>query len=67
MCLPPGIEMKLRNNKVRRLKKSSHGLEQSPRAWFGCFGKIITSYRYQQSQSDHTIFYNTLRIIKLLF
>ena len=41
-----------------RLRKSLHGLKQSPRAWFGKFEKAFKGYSYQQSQADHTMFYN---------
>ena len=34
-----------------------YGLKQSLRAWFECFGKVVKSYGYHQSQVDHTMFY----------
>ena len=40
-----------------RLQKSLHSLKQSPRAWFGRFERALTTYGYQQSQADHTMFY----------
>ena len=57
MSLPLGFEEKHGSDKVYRLRKSLYGLKQSPRAWFECFGKTVTSYGFQQSQIDHTLFY----------
>ena len=39
-----------------KLKKPSHGLKQSPKAWFGQFAKVMTAMGYKQSQADHTLF-----------
>ena len=55
-----GFEMELGNNKVLPIKKTIYGFKQPPRAWFERFGKTITSYRYQQSQVGHAIFYKHL-------
>ncbi|RVW76419.1 Retrovirus-related Pol polyprotein from transposon RE1 [Vitis vinifera] len=57
MSLPPGFEESFGVGKVCKLKKSLHGLKQSPRAWFERFGKVIKHYGYTQSQADHTMFY----------
>ncbi|KAH9675580.1 retrovirus-related pol polyprotein from transposon RE1 [Citrus sinensis] len=57
MDLPPGCSGPERlNQKVCKLKKSLYGLKQSPRAWFGKFTKAMVRFRYNQSNSDHTLF-----------
>ena len=38
------------------MKKILYGLKQSPRAWFDRFSKAMTSFGYQQSNADHTLF-----------
>lgn len=57
MDLPPGCMITERQNqKVCKLKKSLYGLKQSPRAWFGRFAKVMTTFGYKQCNSDHTLF-----------
>ena len=56
MDIPLGCEKRGQKNKVCRLKKSLHGLKQSPRAWFGRFTKSMLDRGYSQSQGDHTLF-----------
>ena len=55
MDLPPGFHSEQKNGKVCRLKKSSYGLKQSPRAWFDRFARPIQQQGYKQSQTDHTV------------
>ena len=57
MSPPLEFEKVFSQHKVYKLKKSLHGLKQSPRVWFKCFGKAVKSYDYHQSQADHTLFY----------
>ena len=38
------------------LKKSLYGLKQSLRVWFGRFTKSMTTFGYQQRNSDHALF-----------
>ncbi|KAG0485268.1 hypothetical protein HPP92_009347 [Vanilla planifolia] len=53
--IPPGFE-KDTSNQVCRLRKALYGLNQSPRAWFGRFAKMMKELGYRQSQGDHTLF-----------
>ncbi|KAL5804478.1 hypothetical protein ACOSQ3_031278 [Xanthoceras sorbifolium] len=55
MDLPPGFDSK--TGKVCRLKKALYGLKQSPRAWFGRLSTSMRKFGYQQSNSDHTLFF----------
>ena len=50
-----GFEEKGGRQRVCKLKKSLYRLKQSPRAWFKCFGKGMTSHSYTQSQANHTM------------
>ncbi|KAH9716002.1 hypothetical protein KPL71_021292 [Citrus sinensis] len=57
MDLPLGCSgLERLNQKGCKLKKSLHGLKQSPRAWFGKFTKAMVLFGYNQSSSDHTLF-----------
>lgn len=42
---------------VCRLKKSLYGLNQSPRAWFDRFAKLVRRLGYTQAHTDHKLFY----------
>ena len=42
--------------KMCRLKISSYCHEQSPRAWFKRFSKVVKSHGYIERQSDHSLF-----------
>ena len=57
MTLPPGFCKEEEETNVCKLKKSLYGLKQSPRAWFDIFAKVIKNQRFQQGQSDHTVFF----------
>lgn len=56
MSIPPGLKNESSNMLVCKLKKSLHGLKQSPRAWFDRFTRIVISNGYQQCQADHALF-----------
>ena len=56
MDILSGLETKETINKVCKLRKSLHGLKQSPQAWFDYFTKAVKRYGYTQCQSDHTLF-----------
>ncbi|XP_043697021.1 mediator of RNA polymerase II transcription subunit 33A-like [Telopea speciosissima] len=56
MEIPPGFATPNTQGKVCKLKKSLHGLKQSPRAWFGRFHKAMIANGYKQSNADHTLF-----------
>ena len=60
MDLPPGFDLKQKNGKFCRLKKSLYGLKQSPQAWFDCFTQAIQQHGYKQAQTDHTLFHKTV-------
>ncbi|KAL5829710.1 hypothetical protein ACOSQ3_019178 [Xanthoceras sorbifolium] len=55
MDLPPVFDSK--TGKVCKLKKAFYGLKQSPRGWFGRLSTSIRKFGYQQSNSDHTLFF----------
>jgi transposase InsO family protein len=57
MEVPPGYQTLDTVGKVCKLKKALYGLKQSPRAWFGRFSQAMKRYGYNQSDSDHTMFY----------
>lgn len=57
MDLPPGYSHQHTKKLVCKLERSLYGLKQSPRAWFGRFCKAMKSYNYNQSDSDHTLFF----------
>ncbi len=54
--ISPGFEDEKTRGEVYRLKKALYGLKQSPRAWFDRFSKAMVSFRYYQSNVDHTLF-----------
>jgi len=43
--------------KVCRLKKSLHGLKQSPRARFRCFASVIQEFGFCRAEKDHSVFW----------
>ena len=53
----PGFVAQGDIGRVCCLRKSSFGLKQSPRAWFGKFSEVIEKFGMQKSKSDHPIFY----------
>ena len=55
MDVPPGYQCD--GNMVCKLERSLYGLKQSSRAWFGRFCSAMKGYGYNQSNSDHTLFY----------
>ena len=57
MKIPPGISNTETAGKVCRLRRSLYGLKQSPRAWFDRFRRAVLEIGYQQSNADHTIFF----------
>ena len=67
MEIPPGYGNVNEENKVCRLKKALYGLKQSPRAWLGRFTQAMVSLGYRQSQGDHTLFINILRMVNSLY
>jgi Reverse transcriptase (RNA-dependent DNA polymerase)/GAG-pre-integrase domain/Integrase core domain/gag-polypeptide of LTR copia-type len=57
MEVPPGWEHSDKEKVVCRLNKALYGLKQSPRAWFGRFCQAMMGYGFNQSDSDHTLFF----------
>jgi Reverse transcriptase (RNA-dependent DNA polymerase) len=57
MEVPQGFGTKQTVGKVCRLKKSLYGLKQSPPAWFDRFRKAMVGMGYQQTNTDHTVFF----------
>jgi Reverse transcriptase (RNA-dependent DNA polymerase) len=57
MEMPLGYQISNTEGKVCKLRKALYGLKQSPRAWFGRFSQAMKRYGYNQSDSDHTMFY----------
>ena len=55
MEVPLGYDNNLASHTVCKLKKALYG-QQSPRAWFGRFVRVIITMGYMQSQGDHTLF-----------
>lgn len=55
MLRPSGFEVKGEERRVCRLKKSLHGLKQSPNAWFDEFNKVVVGYGLKRLR-DHSIF-----------
>ena len=54
---PSGFVAQREIGRVCCLRKSSYGLKQSPRAWFGKFSQAIEEFGIQKSNSDHSVFY----------
>ncbi|XP_044334532.1 uncharacterized mitochondrial protein AtMg00810 isoform X1 [Triticum aestivum] len=57
MEIPPGFGNSQTDGKVCKLKKSLYGLNQSPRAWFDRFKRVVVGMGYSQCNGDHTVFY----------
>ena len=51
-----GFGSDLATKKVCKLKKALYELKQSPKVWFGKFGKVMKNMGYRESQGDHTLF-----------
>ena len=43
---------------VCKLRHSSYGLKQSPRAWFGRFSSVVQKFGMTRNTSDHSVFYH---------
>jgi Reverse transcriptase (RNA-dependent DNA polymerase) len=57
MDTPPGYINTRSKPVVCRLHKTLYGLKQSPQAWFGRFCNAMKDYEFEQSDSDHTLFF----------
>ncbi len=56
MKQPEGFEMKDKENKFCRLKKSLYGLKQSPRCWNETLHRELCQLGYRQSDADPCIY-----------
>ena len=56
MSPPPGYSLSKNTKDVCYLRKSTYGLKQLPRAWFGKLSTTMISTGYVQSEGDHTLF-----------
>ena len=61
MEAPPDFSQDFTIGEFCKLKKDLYGLKQSPREWFGRFTLAMKKFRYQQSNSDHTLFIKKMR------
>jgi len=52
---PPGYVAQ-GETKICRVKKTIHGLKQSPRVWLEKFSLIISGISFPRSHSDHYVF-----------
>jgi hypothetical protein len=55
MKFPPGFRVGT-TGAVCKLRKSLYGLKQAPRCWFAKLSTALTSYGFQQSYSDYSLF-----------
>lgn len=64
--VPSGFTSEYAEGKVCELKKASHGLKQSPRAWFDRFTKAMMNFGYEQNNGDMLYLINTVVTKQLL-
>jgi hypothetical protein len=57
---PQGFEVEDRRSHVYRLKKDLYGLNQAPRAWYGCIDSFLTSLGFTKSKSDSNLFFKIM-------
>ena len=55
---PPGFVAHGESGLVCRLRHTSYGLKQSPRAWFDWFCSVVQEFGMIQSTTDHSVFYH---------
>jgi hypothetical protein len=71
MQKPKGYEVKGKENKVCRLKKSFYGLKKSLKKWYLKFDRSMTEQGYSRCHSDHCVYFkrieNVIFIIVLLY
>eukprot|EP00253_Pinus_taeda_P033865 PITA_33865 len=56
MTQPPGFEVEGQEHKVCKLIKALYGLKQAPRAWYAKMDEYLKKVRFQQSESDDTLY-----------
>ncbi|KAL9256812.1 Retrovirus-related Pol polyprotein from transposon TNT 1-94-like protein [Drosera capensis] len=57
MVQPEGFEVKGKEHKVCKLKKSLYGLKQAPRQWYKKFDSFMTSHGYQSFKADPCVYF----------
>ncbi|KAL9273201.1 Retrovirus-related Pol polyprotein from transposon TNT 1-94-like protein, partial [Drosera capensis] len=57
MVQPEGFEVKGKEHKVCRLRKSLYGLKQAPRQWYKKFDSFMTSHGYQRFKADPCVYF----------
>ncbi|KAL9266757.1 Retrovirus-related Pol polyprotein from transposon TNT 1-94-like protein, partial [Drosera capensis] len=57
MVQPEGFEVKGKEHKVCRLRKSLYGLKQAPRQWYKKFDSFMTSHGYQRFKADLCVYF----------
>ena len=55
---PPGFVAQGESGLVCRLRRSLHGLKQSPRPWFGRFSFVVQEFGMLRNTVDHSVFYH---------
>ena len=58
MKQPPGFVAQEESGLVCKLRRSLHGLKQSPQAWFSQFSLVVQEFGMIQSAVDHSVFYH---------
>ena len=53
---PEGFEVKGKEHRVCKLKKSLYGLKQAPRQWYTKFDSFMEGHGYSKTSSDHCVY-----------
>uniref|UniRef100_A0A2N9IRB9 Integrase catalytic domain-containing protein n=1 Tax=Fagus sylvatica TaxID=28930 RepID=A0A2N9IRB9_FAGSY len=56
MVQPEGFEVKGKEHKVCKLKKSLYGLKQAPRQWYKKFDSFMVGQGYTRTDTDHCVY-----------
>jgi hypothetical protein len=67
---PQGFEVEYRKTHVCRLKKSTCGLKQAPRAWYGRIDGFLTRLGFTKSKVDSNLYFKVMNddpVILLLY
>eukprot|EP00253_Pinus_taeda_P005574 PITA_05574 len=60
MKQPEGFAVKGKKELVCKLKKSLHGLKQSPRMWYQKFDTFIRGLGFARSKADHCVYFKLI-------
>ncbi|KAL9266853.1 Retrovirus-related Pol polyprotein from transposon TNT 1-94-like protein, partial [Drosera capensis] len=66
MVQPEGFEVKGKEHKVCKLRKSLYGLKQAPRQWYKKFDSFMTSHGYQRFKADPCVYFKRFSNEKFL-